>query len=101
MSDRIEVRVDPDLEDLVPGFLDNRRKDVSRLEALGAAGDFDGIKRIGHSMKGVGGGYGFDEITNIGAAVEAAAAGGDAAAVAAACARLRDYLERVDVVYDA
>ena len=31
--DKVIVYVDPDLEDIVPGFLENRRKDADTLEA--------------------------------------------------------------------
>jgi len=99
MSDRITVEVEADLEDLVPVFLDNRRKDVARLEALLEADDYTEIRKIGHSLKGVGGGYGFDPITDLGAEIETAALAGDAATIRQARARLADYLDRVDVVF--
>lgn len=98
MSDRIEVRIDPDLEDLVPGFLDNRRKDVDRIDALLDSGDYGELRIIGHSMKGAGGGYGFDAITDYGAAIEEAALREDAAAIRESAAALADYLARVDAV---
>ncbi len=100
MGDRIKVRVDPDLEDLVPGFLENRRKDVGRLTEFLQVADFTEIRMIGHSMKGAGGGYGFDEITEIGSAIEQAALQEDAAAVQSGIEQLADYLSRVDVVLD-
>lgn len=100
MSDRIRIRIDPDLEDLVPGFLDNRRKDVDKLRAAVEARAFDEIRLIGHSMKGVGGGYGFDAITEFGAGIERAALSEDAQAIGSYVDRLDDYLARVDVVLD-
>lgn len=99
MSERITVVIDPDLADLVPGFLDNRRRDVDKLRALVGAGAFADVRLLGHSMKGAGGGYGFDEITHLGAVIERAALAGDAAGVESATAALADYLARVDVVY--
>lgn len=99
MSNRITVEVEADLEDLVPVFLDNRHKDVVRLGALLEAGDYPAIRKIGHSLKGVGGGYGFDPITDLGAEIETAALAGEAATIRDACARLADYLDRVDVVF--
>lgn len=98
MSDRIEVRIDPDLEDLVPGFLDNRRKDVERIGGLLERGEFGELRLIGHSMKGAGGGYGFDAITDYGAEIEEAALREDGEAIRASTAALADYLSRVDVV---
>ncbi|MBK6660181.1 MAG: Hpt domain-containing protein [Proteobacteria bacterium] len=98
MTERIPVVIDPDLADLVPGFLNNRRRDVEKLQVLLEAGNFADIRMIGHSMKGAGGGYGFDPITDIGAAIERAALAGDGTAITAGIAQLADYLARIDVV---
>ena len=100
MKEKIIVHIDPDIADLVPGFLDNRRKDVEKLRALVRQGDFAAIKLIGHSMKGAGGGYGFDPITDYGAAIERAAQSGDAAEILAQTDLLAAYLEAVEPVAD-
>jgi len=101
MTERIQVRIDPDISELVPGFLENRQRDVGRLLALVASAAFSDIHLIGHSMKGAGGGYGFDRISELGAEIERAALGADAAAVTTAARQLADYLARLDVVLDA
>ena len=98
MNDRIAVTIDPDLADLVSGFLDNRRRDVAKLETLLASGNFADIRLIGHSMKGSGGGYGFDQITEIGDVLERAALAADETMIRGGIERLADYLARVDVV---
>ena len=95
----IQVTVDKDLEDLVPGFLGNRQRDIERVEALLGKGDFDGIRIIGHSMKGSGGGYGFPFITEIGAGLERAAIARDADIIRNAISELRHYLAQVEIVY--
>ncbi|MBT8445827.1 MAG: Hpt domain-containing protein [Gammaproteobacteria bacterium] len=100
MSDKIVVRIDPDIQDLVPGFLKNRAADLDLIAGHVADGNLDGVKIIGHSMKGAGGGYGFDAITDIGARLESAADDGDLAAIEDAANELRDYLGRVEVVPD-
>ncbi|MGR8921704.1 MAG: Hpt domain-containing protein [Gammaproteobacteria bacterium] len=100
MSEKILVKVDPDLEDLIPGFLNNRRGDVDKLGALLASADFPGIRLIGHSMKGAGGGYGFDAITDFGAAIEEGALAEDDAAIRTAVDGLADYLSRVEAIPD-
>lgn len=101
MSEKIIIKVDPDLEDLIPGFLANRSKDVTSIRALLQADDFDAIRILGHSMKGAGGGYGFDRITELGDTIEIAAVAGDAATIAEANDALDDYLSRVEPVSDA
>lgn len=100
MSDRIRVSIDPDLEDLIPGFLNNRRNDVEQIRSALRAGDYAKIRLLGHSMKGAGGGYGFDPITDYGGDLEQAALRQDDAAIDAAVAALADYLARVEPVFD-
>jgi len=59
----IVVKVDPEIADMVPRFLENRSRDVARLrEALGRA-DAEAVRAIGHTLNGVGGGYGFPAIS--------------------------------------
>lgn len=99
-SERIIVQGDPDLEDLIPGFLNNRQEDVRIIAEALQGGDMDRIRIIGHSMKGAGGGYGFDAITDFGAEIEQAAIANDADGISAATDKLVDYLQRVDVVYE-
>ncbi|MGR9089474.1 MAG: Hpt domain-containing protein [Gammaproteobacteria bacterium] len=101
MSEKIIIKIDPDLEELIPGFLANRAKDVTSIRALLDADDFDAIRILGHSMKGAGGGYGFDRITELGDTIETAALAGDAATVAQGNDALDDYLSRVEPVSDA
>jgi HPt (histidine-containing phosphotransfer) domain-containing protein len=96
---RIVVNVDAELEDLVPGFLENRRSDVGKMRAALSTGEFDAIRVLGHSMKGSGGGYGFNAITDIGRKIEDAAKAHDSDSIVRAIEELSDYLERVDVVY--
>lgn len=95
----VQVTVDKDLEDLIPGFLANRQRDIEKVEALLANGDLDGIRIIGHSMKGSGGGYGFPFITEIGAGLERAAIARDADIIRNAISELRHYLAQVEIVY--
>jgi len=97
--DKVRVTVDADLQDLVPGFLANRERDVQRIDAALAAGDFDAVRLIGHGMKGSGGGYGFDTITDIGARIERAATVRDAMAIRTANSELLVYLQRLEVTY--
>jgi HPt (histidine-containing phosphotransfer) domain-containing protein len=95
----ITVHVDKDIEDLIPGFMANRRRDAERIDAALQTGDFDAIRMLGHSMKGSGGGYGFDAITEIGARIESAAIENNADNVAALNRELRDYLQNVNVEF--
>jgi HPt (histidine-containing phosphotransfer) domain-containing protein len=96
---RIAVSIDPDLEEIIPGFLDNRRRDVTTLQAALQRHDLKTIRMLSHRMKGDGGGYGFDAISEIGDAIEQAALREDNTTITEQVAALADYLARVDVVY--
>lgn len=65
------VIVDEDIIDIVPMFLENQRKALEKMHK--DVGDRTLLRRAGHSMKGVGGMYGFDWISRFGAELEGAA----------------------------
>jgi hypothetical protein len=96
---RITIYLDPDLEDIVPGFLENRRKDVDTITGCMEKNDLDTIRILGHRMKGDGGGYGFDLISAIGEVLEHAALRRDHATIRARAGELASFLQRVEVVY--
>jgi HPt (histidine-containing phosphotransfer) domain-containing protein len=98
-EDAIPVHIDQDLEGIVPGFLENRRRDVQTLEAALQENNLAEIRTIGHRMKGDGGGYGFDAISMMGDALEQAAAREDRDAIRRQTVELIDFLARVTVVY--
>ena len=98
-SQRVTVSIDPDLEELVPGFLENRRKDAVALARAAKAGDVKTVRLLGHRMKGDGGGYGFQEISDIGEALEQAASRQDWKVVVQKTEALMAFLAQVDVVY--
>jgi HPt (histidine-containing phosphotransfer) domain-containing protein len=97
---KIIVHVDPDIADLIPGFLENRHKDIKTMGEALAQGDFDAIRLLGHSMKGAGGSYGFDAITDIGKSLEQAAKDKDAEGIQRSVQELAIYLDQVEVVYE-
>lgn len=98
--DRILVRVDPDLIDLIPVFLQNRRRDAIAIKGALARGDMERIRVIGHSMKGSGSGYGFPTLSEVGAVIEHGAQRLNHEAILDAVAQLEEYLARIEVAYD-
>ena len=61
---------DPELAQLVPGYLQNRSHEIPKLETALGESDFDTIATIGHKLKGHGGSYGFPELSKIGKELE-------------------------------
>lgn len=99
MTNKLIVEVDSDLADLVPKFLANRQKDLLNIGEAIARSDNDALRIIGHNMKGVGGGYGFAEITELGKRIEAAAKTGDQAVLREQLSQYEEYLASVEVRY--
>jgi len=87
----------PKLAARIPAFLKNRRQDViTMLDAL-ARGEFETVERLGHSMKGSGASFGFQAITDIGAALEQEAGSADAVASRKWVGELSTYLDGVEL----
>jgi histidine phosphotransfer protein HptB len=99
MTQKVVVEVDADLADLVPNFLANRQKDLQQITTALERADNDALRIIGHNMKGVGGGYGFGDITEFGKHIEIAAKDGDHAAVRKLLDQYRHYLANIEVRY--
>jgi HPt (histidine-containing phosphotransfer) domain-containing protein len=95
-----KVKVDKDLEDLIPTFMSNRRKELDTLRVALAAADFEQLRQLGHRMRGVGNSYGFDDVTDIGKHIEEGARSGDKAALEKHIAQYGDYLSRVEIAYE-
>jgi signal transduction histidine kinase/DNA-binding response OmpR family regulator len=93
------VEVPAMLKELVPGFLANKRKDVLLLRAALQDRDYETLRRLGHTLKGEGGSYGFDAITELGAGLEEAAQKENTQALERLIEALARYLEDVAVVY--
>ncbi len=97
-EEKIEIHVDPDLMPLIPGYIEHRHEDVIKMMDLLEENSYRDIERCGHSMKGTGAGYGFDMITEIGAFIEIAGREGDRDQIQAGINRLKDYLEKLDII---
>jgi histidine phosphotransfer protein HptB len=99
-QEKIVVIIDIDLEDLIPGFLKNRLADVETLNTAVVEGKLETIQSIGHSLKGVGGGYGFDQLSDIGAVLELKAKSGELDGISELIDKIRDYLERIEIKFE-
>jgi hypothetical protein len=99
MTDRIKVEVDDSLKGLVPGYLEDIEKWIADISGFAEAGDFGSIRDLTHRMAGTGAGYGFDFITQAGGEANKAAHEKDPALVREWVDKLRDYLDRLEIIY--
>ena len=100
-SIKIVVHASADLAEIVPPYLENRRRDIAGADLFGACPDLELARSLGHKMKGTGTSFGLTEVSRLGAELEAAAKRGDASAVRSVATALATYLRNVEVVCDA
>jgi HPt (histidine-containing phosphotransfer) domain-containing protein len=99
MPDRVRVEVDEGLSDLIPGFLTHKRADVAAIVEAIARGDYAEIARIAHRIKGEGGSYGFDTMTELARSLEVAAARRDNSTATTLARQLLSYIDHVEIVF--
>jgi HPt (histidine-containing phosphotransfer) domain-containing protein len=99
-EDREVVKVDEDLEELVPRFLASKRRDVDSISQALRREDYEAVRIIAHKMTGSGGGYGFERISEIGRFLERAARERDPTEIKRWSDELAAYLRRVVVIYE-
>ena len=97
---KIIVHIDKDLKKLIPQYLKNRRNDAHIIVDALERGDYETIETVGHTMKGSGGGYGFETITTIGLTIETAAMEKSTEQICTAVEELYDYLNRLEIIYE-
>ncbi len=82
----------------VPAYLRNCRENVIAITDALDRTDFEAVTVLGHNMRGSGGAYGFQAITDIGAALEQAAQDSDTDASRKWVGELTIYLDRVETI---
>ncbi len=98
-SEPFVVRIDAELRPLIDGFLQKRRAEAVALRGAVETGDLETLRVAGHNLKGVGGGYGFHALTDLGRELEACAGSGDMEECRRLVEAVVDYLTRVRPTY--
>jgi signal transduction histidine kinase len=94
----IRIEIPPGFENIAPGYLAKRRKEVPEMHNLIAVSDFARLAIMSHNLKGTGGGYGFPELTRLGAALEQSAKQKDCGTLRTQMSELANYLDHVELI---
>ena len=97
MTQKIRLNVEPVLKELVPGFLENRRRDLERMRQALRAGDLAAIRDVGQNIRCFSRVYGIDELTALGEEIRCAADECSTLRIVHLQGQLADYLSRVEV----
>ena len=101
VTEKIVVKIEADMAELIPPFIENRHADIAAMREALPKGDYAFIQRTGHGMKGAGAGFGFGAVTEIGAAIEQAAKDKNDKDIQKGIEELAGYMRRLEVVYEA
>ena len=94
----VSRRAEQMIADRAPAFLEHCRENLIAMRSAVDRDDFEAVLVIGHNMRGSGGGFGFQPITDIGAALEQAADRGDVSGMRTQLEALALYLDGVGPV---
>ena len=86
---------DPIVRELLPGYLERRRQELTTLVDALERGDFLRLRTIGHNLYGSGGAYGLQKVSEFGAALEKAAQAEDTSAIRRTIQQIRSFLEEL------
>ena len=87
---------DTDLVELIDEFVAGLEDDVQAMRKVLVDGDYDGLRRLAHQMKGTGGSYGYQMLTDAAKVLEAAAKAEDTKAGTTALDKLEALCQAAD-----
>ncbi len=96
---KVTVEIDADLRDLIPQFIENRKRDIESLAELIAKEELTAIAQLSHKIKGAAAGYGFSELSDLAAQMEVAAKNANPAPLADLVRKMKIHLLNIDIRY--
>ena len=95
----IVYKIDSDLKEIIPNFMNGRKKDIGLLETAIKDNNFSEIQSIGHKLKGNAGSYGFDGLGEIGHGIERAAKESKLDDIEKLFEDYKSHLEQIEIEY--
>lgn len=85
---------DPEFQELIKEYLIYLNTLVKKIEDGIDDKEFTQVRKIGHNIKGSGGGYGFQELTDIGKEIEFGGKDEDITQIASGLKKLKEFLSK-------
>ena len=89
---------DEDVLELLPGYLESCRADLGILQNSTLKMNSETVRILGHSLKGSGGGFGLERISEIGKKLEISSQIHDWTSIGQEIAALSEFLNCVEIV---
>ncbi len=95
----LNVELDKELEDIVPIFMENRKKDILELDQLLANQDFAGLQNIAHKLAGNAGSYGFHQLGKMAVEFEKACEIQNLEEIKSYCEEYKHFVNNVTITF--
>ncbi|WII72121.1 Hpt domain-containing protein [Bdellovibrio sp. 22V] len=96
---KVKVEIDADLQDLIPQFVENRKKDIESLDQLVEQNDLPAVAALAHKIKGAAAGYGFAELSELAAQMEKSAKNNESGPLKDLVKKMRIHFLNVEIHY--
>jgi HPt (histidine-containing phosphotransfer) domain-containing protein len=96
-NQEIIVKVEEDIFELIPGFLENRKKNLVTIKSAVTDQDFELIYQTAHKIKGSAALYGFIALSDMAKEIESAGRNEDMSTVKEFLAKAENHLPRLKV----
>lgn len=93
------IDIDVDLQDLIPNFIENRKKDLEALQSLVAQNKLTEIAQLAHKIKGAAAGYGFAQLSDFASQMEIAAKNNNSAPLRPLLEQMKTHFSNIDIHY--
>ena len=100
MAEKIYLNLDKKLRKIIPGFLENRQRDLEDLHSARDKRDFSKIELIGHQLMGSAGSYGFSTLSRLGKDLENAAQQKNIEDTNLTISKIEDHLNLLEIDYE-
>ncbi len=99
MNNKVFVKIDLDLKDLIPKYLKNRDVDILLCKKNLRENNFKFISEVGHKIRGNAATYGFIELSNIGERLELSALSNNPKETENALKDFENYIQNIEIEY--
>ena len=99
MTNKIHLIIDKELADIFPGFFENRKLDLEKIEKYLTQCNFNQIKFISHQMAGNCGGYGMPHLGLLAAKMEILASNQNINSLQETLQEMKSYFQRIEISY--
>ena len=95
--EKTKIDIDEDLKDLIPQFLENRKRDVESLLQLSQNKDLSAIVQLAHKVKGTAAGYGFTRLSELAHQMEQLAKKEDSTSLPELALEMKRHFDSIDI----